>query len=356
MAQPQKASSTFRQLFIKPKRKLRSQILIETLTGRAEVPLIYRKDLQQRLEVNKPRKLNMTLDQHWTEIWPTAATFKHSVVPLPIRMGFRRHPQRKAPPAAEANLELMKIPNFLHLTPPHIAQHCNAIKRFCTPFPEELASIHDDQDPPVRMDKNQRSRLKEMREKGIEMNSIIRNYLPLSVQYSDFVHQGTSLKDVRSRVVTISLNIEALKLDEHATDKLRRIAAKYMSHDENVITIVCERCPTRKQNRDYADYLLTALFFESQRFELWERRSRKDERRNHFKGSGAEKNLEQRFKAAAPPPAEQMDAFIKKWDEYRNNKETPESTRKYEEAVRDLLGIKKIVAEPEEESGDELSF
>ncbi|KAI1728221.1 mitochondrial ribosomal subunit protein domain-containing protein [Ditylenchus destructor] len=327
MAQPQKAASTFRQLFIKPKRKLRSQILIETLTGRAEVPLIYRKDLQQRLEVNKPRKLSMTLDQHWPDIWPTAATFKHSVVPLPIRMGYRRHPIRKAPPAAEANLELMKIPNFLHLTPPHIAQHCNAIKRFCTPFPKELTTIHVNQDS---------------------------NYLPLSVKYSDFVHQGTSLKDIRSRVVTISLNIGALKLDEHAKDKLRRIAARYMSQDENVLTIVCDRCPTRKQNRDYADYLLTALFFESQRLEPWERRSRKDERRNHFKGSGTEKNLEQRFKAVAPPPTEQMQTFIKKWDEYRNNKETPKSTRQYEEAVRELLGIKKIVAEPEEEPGDEL--
>lgn len=49
------------------------------------------------------------------------------------------------------------------------------------------------------------------------------------------------MKDIRSRVVTISLNIGALKLDEHAKDKLRRIAARYMSQDENVLTIVCDR-------------------------------------------------------------------------------------------------------------------
>ena len=29
----------------------------------------------------------MRVDQDWTNVWPTAATFKPSVVPLPIRQG-----------------------------------------------------------------------------------------------------------------------------------------------------------------------------------------------------------------------------------------------------------------------------
>jgi len=33
------------------------------------------------------------------------------------------------PPEKYANAELMKIPNFLHLTPAHVKKHCEAIKR-----------------------------------------------------------------------------------------------------------------------------------------------------------------------------------------------------------------------------------
>lgn len=32
------------------------------------------------------------------------------------------------PPGRYANAELMKIPNFLHLTPAHIKKHCEALK------------------------------------------------------------------------------------------------------------------------------------------------------------------------------------------------------------------------------------
>ncbi len=32
------------------------------------------------------------------------------------------------PPSKYANAELMKIPNFLHLTPNHIKKHCQALK------------------------------------------------------------------------------------------------------------------------------------------------------------------------------------------------------------------------------------
>jgi len=32
-------------------------------------------------------------------------------------------------PGKYANAELMKIPNFLHLTPAHVRKHCEALKR-----------------------------------------------------------------------------------------------------------------------------------------------------------------------------------------------------------------------------------
>lgn len=64
----------------------------------------------------------MPVDQHWPSVWPVAASFKPSVVPLPVRQGFPR--KNQAPCVKEGNLELMKIPNFLHLSPPAIAAHC----------------------------------------------------------------------------------------------------------------------------------------------------------------------------------------------------------------------------------------
>ena len=30
----------------------------------------------------------MPVDQDWTNVWPTAATFKWSAVPFPVRQGF----------------------------------------------------------------------------------------------------------------------------------------------------------------------------------------------------------------------------------------------------------------------------
>ena len=34
-----------------------------------------------------PRQLQMKTDQDWTHVWPAAASFKWSAVPLPVRMG-----------------------------------------------------------------------------------------------------------------------------------------------------------------------------------------------------------------------------------------------------------------------------
>lgn len=71
----------------------------------------------------------MSPKQDWPNVWPTAASFRASTVPLPIRMASRRHPEKRPPFKTVGNLELLKIPNFLHLTPEHIKRHCAAIKR-----------------------------------------------------------------------------------------------------------------------------------------------------------------------------------------------------------------------------------
>jgi hypothetical protein len=43
-------------------------------------------------------------------------------------MGWVRKTEMRPPVKPKGNLELVKIPNFLHLTPPAIKRHCEAIK------------------------------------------------------------------------------------------------------------------------------------------------------------------------------------------------------------------------------------
>jgi len=72
----------------------------------------------------------MSVDQDWTNVWPTRSIFKQSAVPLPVRQGYVKNQSENGglPPEKYANTELMKIPNFLHLTPLHIKKQCAAIK------------------------------------------------------------------------------------------------------------------------------------------------------------------------------------------------------------------------------------
>ena len=77
----------------------------------------------------------MKTDQDWPSVWAGPRTFHPASVPLPIRQGFA-YLRRQATPGKYANVELMKVPNFLHLTPPAIQKHCEAIKKFCTPWPK----------------------------------------------------------------------------------------------------------------------------------------------------------------------------------------------------------------------------
>ena len=76
------------------------------------------------------RANRMSVDQDWTDAWPTRSMFKQSAVPLPVRQGFVKNLVENdgLPPEKYANCELIKIPNFLHLTPPHIKKHVEAIK------------------------------------------------------------------------------------------------------------------------------------------------------------------------------------------------------------------------------------
>uniref|UniRef100_A0A914YS44 Ribosomal protein S24/S35 mitochondrial conserved domain-containing protein n=1 Tax=Panagrolaimus superbus TaxID=310955 RepID=A0A914YS44_9BILA len=287
----------------------------------------------------------MSPNQDWPSVWPAAATYRSSVVPLPIRMGSRKYPEKRAPFKRVGNLELLKIPNFLHLTPEHIKRHCEAIKKFCTPFPKELISD----------------------------TKLAEKLCPVTVTYSDYLHQGTSLRDPRARTNTIEVKLHSFGFNEHDNDKLRHLVGNRYNEETDTITIVTDRCHTRKQNRDYADFLLTALYYESKKLEPWEEQKLRDDNiKIEFAGSKVEKRIIKLVEKVAEsldgekilPAAEAVKnnegnekailqhptvkEFAETWYNYRNQKETPELTRSYEERVRALLGIKRLDSNKEE--------
>lgn len=64
--------------------------------------------------------------------------------------------------------------------------------------------------------------------------------------------------------------MSTLPLDKHAKDKFLRLVENRYDPETDYLTLVADRCPLRKQNFDYARYLLTALFYESFNVEQWE--------------------------------------------------------------------------------------
>lgn len=181
----------------------------------------------------------MAVDQDWGSVWPGPRTFHPATVPLPIRQGYVN---KGAPPNKYGNTELMKIPNFLHLTPPVIKQQCEALKKFCTPWP-----------------------------KNLDTETKCNKHFPIKIISSNYCHSSPTIRDPLSRIVTLKLKLSNLKLDSHAKDKFLRLVGEKYDEKTDIVTIVTDRCPTKKQNYDYAMYLLTAVYHESWKTEPWEK-------------------------------------------------------------------------------------
>jgi len=206
--------------------------------------LIPKKTQQKRVqlrhaEVPPPRSEQMPTDQDWPSVWPGPRMFHPATVPLPIRQGYPL--RREAPPSKWGNAELMKIPNFLHLTPPAVKRHCEALKQFCTEWPV-----------------------------GLENDEKCEKHFPMEVITSDYCYSGPSIRDPLARVVSFRIRLSNLKLDSHARDKFLRLVGNRYNAEMDIVTITADRCPTRKQNLEYAEYLLTAVFNEAWRLEPWE--------------------------------------------------------------------------------------
>ncbi|XP_023949206.1 28S ribosomal protein S35, mitochondrial [Bicyclus anynana] len=284
----------------------------------------------RKADVPPDRAEKMRTDQKWGDVWPGPKSFHPSSVPLPIRQGYV--PKGQAPPGKKANAELMKIPNFLHLTPPVIKSQCEAIKKFCTEWPKLLNS-----------------------EEAIE------KHYPLEIITSDYCHASPVIRNPLSRIVILRIKLSDLKLDKHARDKFLRLVGDRYDGQTDLVTITADRCPVRRQNLDYVNYLLTACYHESWNYEDWEGdKTLQDMEYYDFDMNQSKRNLvnwhllclneENNFSdeeiklydVASIPNATE---YIESVSSLFNDGESDATLKKYDTSVRKLLGLpdKKIV-------------
>ncbi|OXU24525.1 hypothetical protein TSAR_001682 [Trichomalopsis sarcophagae] len=270
----------------------------------------------RKFESLPPREKQMPTDQDWPSVWPGQRTFHPASVPLPIRQGYPL--KRQGPPGKYGNAELMKIPNFLHLTPPAIKRHCEALKQFCTEWPA-----------------------------GLEKDEDCAKHFPLEVITSDYCYSGPSIRDPLARIVSFRIKLSSLNLDTHAKDKMLRLLGDKYNPETDLITITTDRCPMRKQNYDYAEYLLTAVYHESWRKEAWEEEKTladmeyydwdKEQSRKNLVTIYTWPEIPQDYDYERIPHATEYKIAVA---DLMNNGEDDYSVTKYKEAVKKLLFLK----------------
>ncbi|XP_012285185.1 28S ribosomal protein S35, mitochondrial [Orussus abietinus] len=292
----------------KPEEEFR---VLELIPKKIEI----KKEVIKKFPVPPPRINQMQVDQDWPSVWPGPRTFHPGVVPLPVRQGYPK--KREGPPSKWANTELMKIPNFLHLTPPAIKRHCEALKQFCTSWPE-----------------------------GLETDEKCEQHFPLEIIATDYCYSGPTIREPRARIVTFRTKLSSLDLNTHAKDKLLRLVKDRYNPETDWITITADRCPTRKQNWEYLEYLLTALYCESWKVEDWE--AEKAEADMEYYDWDASKSRQTLVTIRAWPnvPTDSDYDSIPHAVEYKvalsdliNNGEDEHSINKYKEAVKNLLNL-----------------
>ncbi|KAI5100271.1 28S ribosomal protein S35, mitochondrial precursor, partial [Silurus meridionalis] len=275
-------------------------------------------------QAGEPRTQRMEVDQDWTAVFPTAKSFKPDAVPLPVRMGYPV--KRGVPPEKKGNLELLKVPNFLHLTPAAIKKHCEALKQFCTEWPAALDS-----------------------------EAKCMDHFPIQIQTKDYVSSGPSLRNPDTRIVTLTVKLSSLNLDDHARKKMIKLSGERYNKDTDILTITTESCPLRQQNYDYAMYLLTVLYHESWKTEAWEKdKTRADMEEYVWEDSPSQKNVLEtllRMHSLKEKPEDEgavREELLRRTEvqEYKNSVtklknegETESNMLQYKEAVKKLLNI-----------------
>ncbi|KAM4035388.1 small ribosomal subunit protein mS35 [Anomaloglossus baeobatrachus] len=271
----------------------------------------------QRKEVPPPRTEKMLPEQEWSSVYPTAAPFRPSAVPLPVRMGYPK--KKAAPPDKTGNLELLKIPNFLHLTPTAIKKHCAVLRGFCTPWPAALTT-----------------------------DESCTRHFPIELQSSEYLSAGPSLRNPKARAVTLQVKLSSLNLDTHARRKLLKLVGPRYNPGDDILTIRTDRCPVRKQNQEYAMYLLTVLYHESWKTEAWESEKEEEDMDEYvWEGSRSQRSVLSTL-SRTPGNSASSEEILQSpgVQEYRramlnlrNQGETEESISLYKQSVKSLLGV-----------------
>ncbi|XP_031624502.1 28S ribosomal protein S35, mitochondrial [Contarinia nasturtii] len=256
----------------------------------------------------------MSVRQKWGNVWPGPKTFHPSVVPLPLRQGFVYNTKKNSPPQKFGNAELMKIPNFLHLTPPVIKQQCEAIKKYCTPWPA-----------------------------GLETDEKCDKHFPIEFISTDYCHGLPTIRNPLSRIISLRFKLSALPFDEHARDKFLRLVENRYNPETDLVTITVDRCPVRKQNFEYAQYLLTALFHESFIVEPWESlKIEVDMEYYDWQKNKSKESIEAilRWGKTKDEPIKSTDAYAKSVEKIFNEGENQQNLQQYKEEVLKLLELK----------------
>ncbi|XP_066949185.1 small ribosomal subunit protein mS35 [Macrobrachium rosenbergii] len=257
-----------------------------------------------------PRYKRQKIDQDWGNVWPAARSFHPATVPFPIRQGYPA--TGKATPDKWGNAELMKIPNFLHLTPPVIERQCGALKRFCTAWPANLET-------PERQEK----------------------HFPVIVKTSTYLHSSPNIRDPKARVVTYRVSLKSLDLDDHSRDKLLRLVGNRYDPSTDYLTLVTDRCPLSQQNYDYCRYLLTVLYNESKKTEPWEHEKEVIDRECYvWDGSPSQASVMTVIKAKEEEISEEvLTAYEEAVTDIHNEGEDMSTVSRYREAVLKVLGL-----------------
>ena len=81
---------------------------------------------------------------------------------------------------------------------------------------------------------------------GLENEKDLDTHFPLEEITSDYLNASSSIRDARSRIVTLKFKLSSLKLDYKAQDKfLRLVGTERYSPDTDIVTITSDRCPYR---------------------------------------------------------------------------------------------------------------
>lgn len=134
-----------------------------------------------------------------------------------------------------------------------------------------------------------------------------------------------------------------MPLDEHARDKFLRLVDNRYDPDTDVVTITVDRCPLRKQNYEYAQYLLTALFHESYIVEPWESlKVEADMEYYDWQKNQSKETIEAILKwgKSSNEPIKSTANFAKSVEKIFNEGENDENLQEYKEEVLKLLELK----------------